>query len=274
VRQEFTIGVEDSRLPWHDDIDRKTVLTHRRLILQLIVKERQLAEAETHLENGTCPNNFKATAFIPVPNTIKVEVEEGIKEVIQQFERSCVEVMVHVRKHEKAALKEEIKKLFLQHELEIGQRIDQLVADKILPASSWYDKTGFQTKLEEDGRKTRFLAFQASARKEEKRQELAAKKAAEQVDQTLEDPALVELRKTVKDLEKKVNKAQQTPKNTDQAKKKQKTSEKKTTPDADKKKKNKRSGSKNASGPGKTGRRGPGKTAKKGKGPAGASRKH
>lgn len=273
-RQEFTLGGED-KLPWHDDIDRKTTLAHRKLVSQLITKERQLAEAEEHLERGTCPNTFKATAYLPVPDIIKAEVEESVGEIIRQFERSCVKVMVQVRKHEHETLKEELENIFLQHELEIGRRIDQLVAENILLENAWYDKTLFKAKLEEDGRMTRLLAFQANARKEEKRQKFAAKKAADQVDQTLDDPTLAELRKTVENLEKKVAKAQQAPrtKKTDTPKKTQKTSEKPKPKEADKTK-NKRPGSKNGSGPGKTGRRGPAKAAKKGKGPAGASRRH
>lgn len=268
LRQEYSLG-DDETLPWNDDIERKTTLAHRKLISQLLTKERQLAEAEEHLERGSCPTNFKATAYLPVPESIKAEVDDNIKDIIQRFERSCVDVMIQVRKHEIVTLKEEIEKLFLHHELEIVRRIEQLVAENILPENTWYDKTGFKTKLDEDGRKTRFLAFQANARKEEKRQEFAAKKAAEQIDQTLDDPALAELRKTVKELEKKVTKTRKA----DPPKKTQKPSDKKKPKEADKTKA-KRPGSKNGSGPGKTGRRGPEKTANKSKGPAGASRRH
>lgn len=240
----------------------------------MVTKEKQLVEAEQHLEKGTCPNNFKATAFLPVPDRIKTQVNEAIGDVIQQFEKSCVEVMIEVRKEETSSLKEQIDTLFLQHELEIGRRLDQLVAENILPENTRYDTAGFKNKLEEDGRKTRFLAFQANARKEEKRQELAAKKAAEQINQTLDDPALAELRKTIKELEKKVTKVQQAPKTkkSDPPKKDKKTSEKKKPKTTDKTN-DKRPGSKNGSGPGKTGRRGQEKTAKKGKSPAGASRR-
>ena len=243
LRQEYNI-VEEEKLPWHDDIDRKTTLAHRKLISQLLTKERQLAESEEHLERG-------------------------LQDIIEAFEKSCVDVMIQVRKHEIAIIMEDISKLLLQHELEITRRIEQLTAENILSEHTWYDHTGFKAKLDDDGRKTRFLAFQANARKEEKRREFAAKKAAEQIDQTLEDPALAELRKTVKNLEKKVTKS----KKPEQPKKAQKPSETRKPKETDKAKP-KRSGSKNGSGPGKTGRRGPEKAASKSKSPAGASRRH
>ena len=268
LRQEYNI-FEEEKLPWHDDIDRKTTLAHRKLISQLLTKERQLAESEEHLERGTCPNTIKATAYFAVPDVAKAEVDEKLQDIIEAFEKSCVDVMIQVRKHEIAIIMEDISKLLLQHELEITRRIEQLTAENILSEHTWYDHTGFKAKLDDDGRKTRFLAFQANARKEEKRREFAAKKAAEQIDQTMENPALAELRKTVKDLEKKVTKS----KKPEQPKKAQKPSEKRKPKETDKAKP-KRSGSKNGSGPGKTGRRGPEKAASKSKSPAGASRRH
>ena len=63
-----------------------------------------------------------------------------------------------------------------------------------------YDVTGFQCRLDADAQKTRFLVHKAEWAKQEKRDKLAEKKAAERLEESLLDPEIVKLRKEMAQL--------------------------------------------------------------------------
>ncbi len=251
-------STEHQYLNWHDDLDREAIFEQRKLITQLCSKQRQIVELNVHRLGGTCPPTIKASVTMPVPEAMKAQLNAQVQDLIKDFEVKTLQLMLSVRQREVEYLEAAIESVKETHQVKVERRQQQLRATNVIHPTDGYYKTAFLIRLDEDGRKTRLIEFQADLRRKQKREALAAKKAAEQTDQSLHDPALRDLKEKVDGLEKKLKKlpgensgkapAKANPKQKAKPKKKGKQQQQKHAPNQTKK------GSKNGHGPGQTGR--------------------
>ena len=191
-------------LNWHHDLDREAIFEQRKLISQLCNKQRQIAELNGHLLSGTSPSMIKASVTMPVPESMKAQLSSQVKELIREFEVKSLQLMLSVRKRESEQLESAIESVKESHQVKVERRQQELRAANIIHPTDPYDLTDFLADLDEDGRKTRLIEYQADLRKKQKREALAAKKAAEQTNQTLHDPEMSDLKDKVDTLEKKL----------------------------------------------------------------------
>lgn len=189
---------------WYDDIERKTLLEHRKTTQQLATKEKQMAETMEHIQKGTCPKSIKATAQLQPPEFLKIQVDAKLKEITRDYEKAVLQVHGMIREAECDRLKMSLQQLFPRHTTEIQKRRAELANAGIIPEDAPYDAEAFQTRLQADAQKTRFLMHKAEWAKQEKRNKLAEKKAAERVDEVLVDPEMARLRKEMEQLKRSV----------------------------------------------------------------------
>ena len=189
---------------WYDDLERKTLLEHRKIVQQLATKEKQMAETTEHIQKETCPKSIKATAQLQPPEFLKSQVDAKIKEITRDYEKAVLQVHGMIREAESDRLKMSLQQLFPRHTTEIQKRKMELVNAGIIPENAPYDTDAFRTRLNADAQKTRFLMHKAEWAKQEKRDKLAEKKAAERVDEALMDPEMAQLRKEMEQLKRSV----------------------------------------------------------------------
>ena len=259
MAQRPRVQPESSSLKWYDDIERATVLAHRKLTAQIYAKEKQIVELDVHLDRGTAPNWIKVSVSMPVMDALTRQADDSMTQTIGEAEKSLVKMACSIKNAEVKKLRKELTDMIAAHKLKVQCRMDRLLAEDILSSDTPYNFTSFMTHLQEDGRNTRLLCFKQSEEKQQKRQALAAKKASEKMDETLVDPVVESLKKKVFALEKRLAKSTS-------------NKQKQGKP---KKNAGKPTSSKNASGPGKSANRGPVKGTKgRGQASGNASRKH
>lgn len=245
---------------WVEDLERKTLLEQRKLVNLLATKERQVEETLEHLNNNSCPKSIKATVALPVPEFLKTQVDTQLKKIIRDYELAVLQVQGQIREAEGERIKQSLQQLFPRHLTEVQKRHTELVNARVLHPDLLYDESGFQKRLDADAQKTRFLVLKTSWAKQEKRDKLAEKKAAERLEESLLDPEIVKLRKDMAQLKTKVAATGKGSKNLAPPKPKEKPKSK-SSAGSSKNHGNDKGNSvkaKNSSGPGKQGgRRGP-----------------
>lgn len=169
---------------WTEDIERKTILEHRKLVTKLATKQYQLSETLQHIRNGTCPTSIKATAQLPVPVFLESEVADVLQEVIRNYELQVLDILRQIREQEIVRLKKSLEDLLPRHISEVQRQRAELANDSIIPANTPYDDVTFRTRLAEDAQVSKFLVHKARQAKQVKRDKLAEKKTDENTDQS------------------------------------------------------------------------------------------
>lgn len=246
-------------LDWASEIEKRSFMERRKLTVQFTKKEHQIAELEQHLAKGTCPKAIKATAQFAIPDDLEIQVKDELKKAIREFEVKVIRIQGRVLDQESETIVGKISSLLPRHLAQIEKLREELVQQGILPIGIAYDEDTFCRRCDQDERKTRFLAYQEAAKKQKKKQELAEKKAAENVEMALEgDAAIAVLKKDMEELKKAMAKntgkensskskdKKEAKKSGNGAKKQQKAEKKNEQP-----KKQSKKQPKNARGPGK-----------------------
>lgn len=186
---------------WAADMEKLTLFEIRKITQMICAKERQIAEAEEYLRNGKSPACFNVNARIQVSPAFQNEANKHMESLIADFQKKCLNLLIDWKKKEIAHLKSKVSEVLDLFQVKMEVRLEELIHAQVLHPSEEYDLAGFQSRIKNDERVTRYKMFREHCTRKEKQVRLQETMAAKRINECLEDPELEQLRRRVVTLE-------------------------------------------------------------------------